>query len=498
MNKKNEITDSSYKESFFIDQYGYSFDKNKEIARGAQGVVYTTDKPNILVKVALCKNNQETAKTNITVENQIYDKVRTLPIMHGANIVVPLTILKSASGYTMELLGNMDSMETVFRGEAKVEVEEQSTWLANLYNSNSDFATIFDNYIATGGLRKRLKCLISAAATLSKLHMRGLVYSDLSLKNVFVSKDKDYNETWLIDSDNLDFIEDVIERGAGWKTPGFGAPELRKGYPNTIYSDAFSFAVVAFLILTDTHPFVGRKSRELDQEISNQINHPYHDIENIDILEELSLIADLPWVRDKDDESNTPEGPCDLYITNDLARLFQQTFGHDGKVNPLKRATLPEWVYMLEKAHDVVIRCHHCGMSYYAGTYPGKISDKCPWCDEKTERIKVSSYSMNGDEPMLVWEYSREITDQSISLPLRLVQESSIKSISDLLCKLKVTKRGFEINNWHKNYRSTIESKPYEIVSHYKYLTETKDILRLEVTHIESKKKYIIEIKVEL
>ena len=495
MNKKSEIADCSCEEKVFVDQYGYSYYKNGEIARGAQGVVYATDKPNILVKVALCKNNQETENANAEIENQIYDKVRTLPIMHGTNIVIPLTILKSIPGYTMELLGDMDSVETVFRGEARL--EEQSTWLANLYSSNSDFATIFDNYIATGGLRKRLKCLISAANTLSKLHMRGLVYSDLSLKNIFVSKDKDYDETWLIDSDNLDFIEDVIERGAGWKTPGFGAPELHKGYPNTIYSDAFSFAVVAFLLLTDTHPFVGRKSRDLDREISSQINHPYHDIENIDILEELSLMADLPWVRDKDDESNTPEGPCDLYITNDLASLFQQTFGHDGKVNPLKRATLPEWVYMLEKSHDMVIQCHHCGMSYYASSYPGKASDKCPWCDGKTERIKVSSYSMNGDEPILVWEYSHEITDQSISLPLRLVQEIGSNSIRESLCKLKMTKDGFEISGWKKNYRSIIEFKPYEIVSNYRYQTQTKDVLRLEVTNLESQLKYVLEIKVE-
>lgn len=496
MNKKSEITDSSYKESFFIDQYGYSFYKHQEVARGAQGVVYTTDKPNILVKVALCKNNQENENTNTEIENQIYDKVRTLPIMHGTNIVTPLTILKSIPGYTMELLGDMDSVETVFRGEARV--EKQSAWLVNLYNSNSDFAKIFDNYIATGGLRKRLKCLISAANTLSKLHMRGLVYSDLSLKNIFVSKDKGFHETWFIDSDNLDFIEDAIERGSGWKTPGFGAPEIHKGSPNTIYSDAFSFAVVAFLLLTDTHPFVGAKARALDVDVSNDIEHSYHSIDNIDILEELSLIADLPWVRDKDDESNTPEGPCDLYITNDLASLFQQTFGHDGKVNPLKRATLPEWLYMLEKAHDMVIQCHHCGMSYYAGTYPGKENDKCPWCDGKTERIKVSSYSMNGDEPILVWEYYHEITEDILVLPLRLVQADGIESISNSLCKLKVTKDSFELSNWHNSYRSTIESKPYEIVSHYKYLTETRDTLRLEVTHIESKKKYILEIKVEL
>ena len=95
MNKKSEIADCSCEEKVFVDQYGYSYYKNGEIARGAQGVVYATDKPNILVKVALCKNNQETENANAEIENQIYDKVRTLPIMHGTNIVIPLTILKA-------------------------------------------------------------------------------------------------------------------------------------------------------------------------------------------------------------------------------------------------------------------------------------------------------------------------------------------------------------------------------------------------------------------
>ena len=492
MNKNSESTDCNCERKVFVDQYGYSYYKTAEIARGAQGIVYTTDKPNILVKVG--SNNNDADVT----ENQVYDKVRTLPIMKGTNIVIPLTVLKDIPGYTMELLGDMDSMEAVFRGEAKVAPELRSEWLEQLYTANPDFAKIFDNYIATGGLRKRLKCLISAASTLAKLHMRGLVYSDLSLKNIFVSKDEAYHETWFIDSDNLDFIEEAVARGAGWKTPGFGAPEVHKGYPNTMYSDAFSFAIVAFLILTDTHPFVGGKSRELDNEISNQTDHPCLAIENIDSIEELSIVADLPWVRDEDDKSNTPEGPCDLYITNELANLFQRTFGNDGKVNPLKRATLPEWVYMLEKAHDVVIQCHHCGMSYYAGAYPGKTNDACPWCDKKTERIKVSSYSMNGDEPTLVWEYAHEITEESIALPLALVQEIGSNSIRDSLCKLKVTETGFEISSWKNNYRSIIEFKPYEIVSHYRYQTQTKDALRLEVTNVEAQLKYILEIKVEV
>ena len=42
-------------------------------------------------------------------------------------------------------------------------------------------------YIATGGMRKRLNAFLNASCVLSKIHASGLVYCDISEKNMFAS-----------------------------------------------------------------------------------------------------------------------------------------------------------------------------------------------------------------------------------------------------------------------------------------------------------------------
>lgn len=479
------------------DQYGHQYLLTKELSKGAQGAVYVTNLPNLLVKISASNDDNIVDEDTILFKNKVYDMVRILPIGKKTNIILPLSILEDAIGYTMELLEDMDSLEDVFRKNDRLDIESRSVWLEEQYRTAPDFAKLFDNYIATGGLRKRLLCLIMAAITLSKIHMNGLVYGDLSLKNIFVSKEKDYHETWFIDSDNLDYLENAECRGSGWKTPGYGAPEIYKGSPNTMYSDAFTFAMIAFVLLTDIHPFVGEASRRLEIEVDKDIYHEYRDFSNYDMVEELSLIANLPWIGDPIG-SNDIKWPYGLYITNELYALFQQTFGIEGKSNLIARATLPEWIDILVNAYDHVVRCKHCGMSYYACDYPGKQNNDCPWCDGKSEKIVITSFLVTGEQQKLEWTCIHEATEGTIDVPLRLVQTGfDINAIEDVLCRLQITNEGFIVGDWHRDYKCTLYTDSSEILSYYSYKTKTKDSLQLNAIHTKTEIQYYIEIKVE-
>ncbi len=480
------------------DQYGHRYLLTKELAKGAQGAVYITNIPNLLVKISTSNEDSTVDEGRILLKNKAYDMVRILPIGKNTNIILPLSILEDAIGYTMELLEDMDSLENVFRRNERLDVDDRSEWLDEQYRSAPDFAKLFDNYIATGGLRKRLLCLIVAAITLSRIHMNGLVYGDLSLKNIFVSNEKEYHETWFIDSDNLDYLENAEKRGSGWKTPGYGAPEIYKGAPNTMYSDAFSFAIIAFMILTDIHPFVGNESKRLEEEVDNDIHHEYRKFSNYDMVEELSLIANLPWIGDPKG-INDIQWPYGFYITDELYTLFHQTFGIEGKTNLTARATLPEWIEILVKAYDHVVQCQCCGMSYYASDYRGKQNSECPWCDGKTEKIMVTSFLVDGAQRKLKWKCMHEATEGSIKLPLRLVSEGfDINTVDDVLCRLQITKEGFILSEWNGDYKCTLSTDSSEVISYYSYKTTTKDNLQLRVTHRGTEKQYFIEIRVEL
>ena len=54
---------------------------------------------------------------------------------------------------------------------------------------NSPIGVRLQKYIATGGMRKRLNAFLNASCVLSKIHASGLVYCDISEKNMFVSAD---------------------------------------------------------------------------------------------------------------------------------------------------------------------------------------------------------------------------------------------------------------------------------------------------------------------
>ena len=271
-----------------VDERGNVHILDKVLGEGGQGVVWATNNPDIAVKlisggVQSTNERKETLLERLThgfgaelvtgdaehtkLRNRL-KTVQTLPIpdLHLAQL---LAMLRGHVGYTMRLLRDMEPMRTLILPGENLTAE----------------------YIATGGLRRRLRLLAKTAEILGRLHSIPLVYADVSPNNVFVSSDAEASEVWLIDADNLHFQSTP---GPQVYTPGFGAPEIVAGHaPISTLSDTYAFAILAFYVLAQIHPFLGNQVEEGGWE------------ESIDLdLEEQAYAGELPWIEDKDDDSN--------------------------------------------------------------------------------------------------------------------------------------------------------------------------------------------------
>ncbi|MFV0364622.1 MAG: protein kinase domain-containing protein, partial [Suipraeoptans sp.] len=376
-------------------------DVDKELSSGGQGIVYKTREPNVLLKLEW---NRQTKKINTNVnENEKYEMIRLLPFSANSHITLPQSILKDCVGYSMRLLDDMISFESAFRYGNE---SYRNEWLLQFEYSNPEFAKGFGNYISTGGRRRRMEAFMNASIVFASLHTRGLVYCDISDKNMYVSESKDNAIVWMIDVDNVNFISETSKR-AGIYSPGYVAPEVLRGKGNTFYSDVFSYAISLFWNLTGNHPFVGPA---LDDKLEQE------DI--LEIPEETyACRGDISWIRDDEDERNKTETAIayEMIVGEKLHRCFQKTFGKDGRANIQNRPTMMEWAATLAEELDHSIKCEKCEMEYDANK-----QDICPWCDTSNKYIDICTVTQNENETNTKWEYQHEIAEK-IKIPLRVI-----------------------------------------------------------------------------
>jgi eukaryotic-like serine/threonine-protein kinase len=259
--------------------------------------------------------------------------------LKGLSIARPLEMLREPHlGYVMELVTGMEPISRLIdppRGKTSL-----VAW-----------------YRAGGGLRRRLLLLARIADLLNSLHAKGLVYGDISAKNIFVSSDPAVNEVCLIDADNIRFQS--APQSDTVYTMGYGAPELVRARTGVnSLTDAHSFAVLAFLTLVGTHPLIGDS---------------VHD--GVPELEEQALEGRLPWIDDPSDTSNRSTFGLErsLVISPGLSKLFQKTFSL-GITHPLSRPGISKWVEVLHNAADATLKCSVCANDYFFS------QQRCPWC----------------------------------------------------------------------------------------------------------------------
>lgn len=314
------------------DQRGRPLPLVRLIGKGGQAEVWASE-GRIAVKLMHSRGPRSAARVRSRIS-----VVRRLDL-NGVPIARPLDLLEHpAVGYSMELL---DGMMPIRR-------------LA----SSPPNADMLDWYTSTGGQGRRLRLLASAAGALAELHARGLVYSDPSPDNILVSEDDRYREVRLIDVDFLQSESVVLESAA---TPGYAAPEvLTQCSGVTGSSDAFAFGVIAFEVLTLTHPFLG-----------DQVHHG-----EVEMLER-AYSGDLPWIDDADDPSNRSRyGLSRDAILVEKLRLTEcvRTMFTEGVHHPRRRPSPGEWRTALHAAADMLLACRSCGRDMSARLA------SCPWC----------------------------------------------------------------------------------------------------------------------
>ncbi len=236
-----------------VDELGQVYELGKELGRGGQGAVFAVKNAKKAIKILFnCSPGRR-----IQLRQQL-KQVQMLFDIKKLAIAQPLEMLKEPDlGYVMELLTDM-------------------TPISNLINIPKNTECLVEWYLEGGGLRRRLLLLARCAETLAQLHGKGLVYSDPSPNNIFVSSDIDNNEIiGLIDADNLHYESDASSIKC--YTPEFGAPELITGKSgvNTL-TDAHAFAVIAFKTLSLVHPLMGDMVTDGEPELETQALEGYH------------------------------------------------------------------------------------------------------------------------------------------------------------------------------------------------------------------------------
>ncbi|MEB9458418.1 serine/threonine-protein kinase [Bacillus anthracis] len=345
---------------YLVDEENHTHHIVKKIGQGGQGAVYQTTDENVVIKVVL-KDDEivQDEKMYFHYKDQI-DEVRILNLPKSINIAKPVLMLKKPyNGYVMRLLSNM--------------VPIRKLMMTGAIDDMVQF------YIETGSIQRRLQILTKVAHMFSQLHAIPVVYGDLSEENIFISEDCKETETWLIDADNMrhtvDFTKTVY-------TPGYGAPELVKGISgNTTFSDVYSFAIIAFKVLALIGPFDGDLLFEQSDWADENDWDAEEPMDNFVKAEH----GEFPWVEDTDDDRNHTVAGVDrkLILSSGLRKLFQRTFGEEGRNNPTARPTMREWYEALHQASLATMTCPKCTGTYYINL------QQCPYPNCQTKRPSV-------------------------------------------------------------------------------------------------------------
>lgn len=401
-----------------VDEYGNIHYPSEELARGGQGVVFRTRDADLAIKQPLDVSGNPDNNANL---RERFHNIRLLPLPPRIRISLPLAILRDEPGYVMRLLNGMKPFEAFeMNGTAqkrlKDAIEERSLgcpkWLAEIPDEKVRLRLL--HYAQTGSTRRRLFALSRCASILARLHSAGLVYGDISPKNVFIGEGES-PDVWLIDADNLRL--EMSEGGNAVFTPHYGAPELVQGRdqarPRT---DCWAFAVLAFQALALNHPFIGKKVLEPDSDEGGWDAEPTADGAPAD-LDEQAYAGYLPFIDDESDDSNAAVSgsgfPRELVTTPELRRLFQDMFGA-GRTQPHRRPAMLFWAIELARAFDRSLVCPECRMSYFPAHHLN-----CPYCAATRPAYAVARTSR--------WEMLISAEAVACGLPHRLFSPFSVE-----------------------------------------------------------------------
>ena len=320
-----------------VDSNRVSYNVDHQIGEGSQGETYLLEGGNYIAKLfkGAVNDTEIKSKINFLINLNLDKQIYSVPLQE---------IISPRSGYISEFASGMVSLSNL---KYTPQIQDFGGW-----------------YVSTGGLLKRYGVLIKLAIAIRALHAKGLVYCDLSPNNVFVSSNPQKHNVFIIDMDNLRYKTGIVHNIF---TPFYGAPEVvRMIAPNTVMSDCYSFAVIAYELLACNHPLIGDMVDEGEPDV-----------------EESALRGDLPWVEDVNDDSNCRSTglPSSFFISKSVMSLFHRTF-EEGLHNPMKRPTMGEWVDALNNGLNELLMCDSCRIHY-----PYSNAHHCPFCEKEPEYL---------------------------------------------------------------------------------------------------------------
>lgn len=352
---------------------------------GGQGVVCYTENQKIVVKFALDSKQQlisrEKNKAKFECNDIQFKSIVCKPFPDRIHIAFPMARLSDYSGYVMRFLDDM-------------------TKFAELVPTLGErIKTISED----GGHRRRFLLLSKLAALLAKLHAKGMVYCDLSPNNVFVTQNSELEtqNVWLIDADNV-FIPGEDSDNLVY-TPRYAAPELFAGKPCSQNSDIYSFATLAFEMLSAIHPFAGEKATNWNDDDVEDWDASTNGKSDPPPAIDPQYSGKYPWVEDIEDDSNHTEAglPRQNFLTDETFVLFNMTFCEEGRESPKTRPTASLWARAFAHSHALSICCPDCKMSFvYDGT-----QKVCPWCDKDLPKMLL----LKDEKDRII--FAHELTD---------------------------------------------------------------------------------------
>ena len=312
--------------------------------QGGQGIMYAFDKVAIKLLFATENGSNERAISTDMKQYARYQRslIHLMAMPRIPHLSMPIAALKAPyCGYVMQFMSDMTPLTNLLKACTR----EEGGYAASLKKN--------------GGLKKRLYILRNLASILRDIHNHGLVYCDLTPSNIFVSEIPAQYETWLIDIDNLTYGNEVT---SNWQTPWYRAPEIYRGQSkNSSAADCYSFALVAYEVLTFAKPFHGEQFRNIEEDAGWDGDDAWDTAssqEQESIAQRKAESGELDYVGEKGTHNRKPSGiPIQYVASEEMQRLFLRTFGKEGRSNPSSRPTMNEWWQVLDAACQLIVSC---------------------------------------------------------------------------------------------------------------------------------------------
>jgi len=212
------------------------------------------------------------------------------------------------------------------------------------------------------------------------LHQKGYSYQDLNDGNFFINPKT--GDVLICDNDNVS--EYGKKSGIAGK-PRYMAPEIvRKEKDPDMKTDAYSLAVVLFLLWVASHPLEGKAGTPVCMDAKN----------------ERRIYGDDPvFIWDPKNDSNRPvqgihKGAITRwpYLPVYLQEIFIKAFNKEALFNPMQRVIEMEWLRLFIRMRSEIFKCS-CGEVYFAD--PAELNP-CTGCQKKNNfQFYIKTYRYN-------------------------------------------------------------------------------------------------------